>query len=51
LPVHDATRAERIAHTLVDAVAQGNIDIVLEGFQAALPNRDEEAQSNTQQQL
>ena len=36
LGVHDAARAERIAHALVDAVLQRDIDIELEGFQPAL---------------
>ncbi len=36
--IHDAARAEGIAHALVDAVFQGDIDIMLEGFQPALAN-------------
>ena len=35
LAIHDAARAQRIAHALVHAVLQRDVDVELEGFQPA----------------
>ena len=32
--VHDATGADGVAHALIDAVLQGDVDVALEGVQA-----------------
>ena len=38
LRVHDAARADGIAHALVDAVLERNVDVGLKAFQPALPD-------------